>query len=118
MPIVRTVSDMVNMFANKTTADRVGARYEDSKPIAQRRYTNNAIPFRVLVEKIRDLLSNLGVPPGKWGVHIAFGEVLQKIAIKTKGAVPTAVLDGLKAVYVAKGADPAVLDQIVKLVIV
>jgi hypothetical protein len=118
MPIVRTVADMVNMFSNKTTADRVGTRYEAAKPIAQRRYTNNAMPFRVLVEKIRDLLSKLGVPPGKWGVHIAFGEVLQKITITARGAVPTAVIDGLKAAYVAKGADPAVLDQIVKLVIV
>jgi hypothetical protein len=118
MPIVRTVADMVNMFSNKTTADRVGARYEAAKPIAERRYTNNAMPFRVLVEKIRDLLSKIGVPPGKWGVHIAFGEVLQRIAITARGAVPASVLDGLKSVYVAKGADPAALDQIVKLVIV
>ena len=118
MPIVRTVADMVNMFGNKTTADRVGTRYEASKEIAERRYTNNAMPFRVLVEKIRDLLSKLGVPPGRWGVHIAFGEMLQKIAITTRGAVPTEVVNGLKTAFIAKGADPAILDQIVKLVIV
>jgi hypothetical protein len=118
MPIVRTVADMVNMFSAKTAPDRVGARYEASKEIALRRYTNNAMPYRTLVEKIKDLLSKLNVPPGKWGVHIAFGEILQKISITTRGAVPAAIVEGLKTAYVAKGADPSTLDQIVKLVIV
>jgi len=117
MPIVRSVSDMIDMFDKKTAPDRVGARYEAAKEIAIRRYTNVATVYRVLIEKIRGLLIANNVPTGKWGVHISFGELLQKYVLTMKGDVPATLIDGLKAVFVAKGADPAILDKIKALVI-
>jgi RecJ-like exonuclease len=117
MPIVKSAGDMAQMFSAKTAPDRVASRYDAAKDIAITKYINYATPFRMLVERVREVLTDLGVPQGRWGVHIAFAEVLLRLARATKGRLPDAVVAGVKSEYVAKGADPAVLDKIATLVV-
>lgn len=117
MPITKSAGDMAQMFSAKTAADRVATRYAASQQIAVTKYINYATPFRMLVERVREILTDLGVPQGKWGVHIAFAEALLRIAKATKGRLPDAVVTGVKNEYIAKGADPAVLDKLATLVV-
>jgi hypothetical protein len=117
MPIVKSAGDMAQMFSAKTTPERVAARYEAAKNIAITKYINYAMPFRAVVERVRELLIALGVPQGLWGVHIAFALVLLRLARATKGRLPDHIIAGVKSEYVAKGADPAILDKIVSLVV-
>jgi Ran GTPase-activating protein (RanGAP) involved in mRNA processing and transport len=117
MPLVKSAGDMVQMFSAKTAPDRVAARYGAARDLAIQKYITYATPFRIVVEMAREKLIKLGVPSGRWGVHFAFVEVLKKIAMAYKGIVPENIINALKAEYVAKGADPAVLDELVKIVI-
>jgi hypothetical protein len=117
MPIVKSAGDMTQMFSAKTSPDRVATRYGAAKDMAISKYISYAIPFRIVIEMAREKLIKLGVPSGKWGVHIAFVEALKRIAQAYKGVVPSTIVNAVKAEYVAKGADPAVLDELVKIVI-
>jgi hypothetical protein len=117
MPITKSAGDMAQMFSSKTAPDRVAARFDASKSIAITKYINYGTPFRMLVERVREVLTDLGVPQGRWGVHIAFAEALLRIAKATKGRLPDAVVVGVKNEYIAKGADPAVLDKLATLVV-
>jgi hypothetical protein len=117
MPLVKSAGDMVQMFSAKTAPDRVATRYGAARDLAIQKYIAYATPFRIVVEMAREKLIKLGVPSGKWGVHFAFVEALKRIAMAYKGTVPTSIINAVKAEYVAKGADPAVLDELVKIVI-
>jgi len=110
--LVKGAEDMFNKFTGKTAPDRVGRRYGTSKPIAVSLYGANALAIRTVVEKTRSILSALDVPSGTWGVYIAFAEKLASKADAYSGIIPASIVEGFKAEYALKGADPAVLDKI------
>jgi len=110
--IVKGSDDMYLKFTGKTAPDRVGKRYGASKPIAVTLYGANALAIRTVVEKTRSILSALDVPSGKWGVYIAFAEKLAVKADAYSGIIPASIVEGFKAEFALKGADPAILDKI------
>jgi len=116
MPLVRTLGDRVEKFRAKTAPDRVGGRYEAAKELARVRFTENVSTTREIVERARNILESLGVPVGIHGIYYAFVLRLASMAQAHSGAALQKVVDGLKAWFVAKGADPAVLDKLAKLV--
>jgi len=116
MPYVVPLGEQIQRFSAKTAPDRVGTRYEAAKSIAIARYIDNHAPFSVLVDLIKDILASKGVPSGMYGIYIAFGEQLLKKAQKHVGGTLDKAVLGLKQKFVAKGADPAILDMIANLV--
>jgi len=117
MPIVKTLSDRVEKFRLKTPADQTGARYGAVKDIAVGRYVEGAGIITAVRERVREILEREGVPSGFHGVYYAFGFKLTKAALSHSGATLQAIVAGLKEWFVAKGADPAILDKIINLII-
>ncbi len=117
MPLVKTLSDRIQKFSAKTAPDRVGARYGAVKDLAVNRYIDNMADFTAVRERARGILESEGVPAGFHGVYYAFIFKLMKAAQSHSGATLRKVVEGLKQVYTAKGADPAVLDKLVGLVL-
>jgi hypothetical protein len=110
--LVKFADDMIRKFTAKTSPDRVAARYGAARELAINLYAANGIAAREAIETVRSILSARGVPSGTWGVYIAFGLKLWSVARTYTGRVPTAVVEGFKREYAAKGGDPAVLDAI------
>jgi hypothetical protein len=115
--IVKYATDMTDMFSKKVDPTRVGTRYDKSKDIAGRKYAANGLAARTVIETVRGILSENDVPPGKWGVHIAFALKLWKIATTFITKVPSNIVDGFIKEYTLKGADPAILDKISGLIV-
>jgi hypothetical protein len=115
--IVKYATDMVQMFDRKMDATRVGTRYGNAKDLAGMKYAAAGLGARFIIESARSILSAQGVPAGRWGVHIAFALKLWKIAQTYAGTVPTSIIDAFVQEYTLKGATPAVLDQLVRLVV-
>jgi len=116
MPLVKTLSDRVQKYVAKTPPDVTGTRYGDSKPIALRRFAEGVGTITYIRELVRNLLETKGVPSGLHGMYYAFAFKLVKANYSHTGAALDKIKEGLKAWFVAKGADPAILDEIVKLV--
>jgi len=117
MPLVKTLSDRVEKFKAKTAADRVGTRYGAVKDIAVNRYLDSTADIVAVRERARNILESNGVAPGLFGVYFAFVTKAVKAAQKHSGDTLDKVIEGLKARFVAKGADPAILDLLEHLVI-
>lgn len=115
MPQVSSLSDRATKFSKKTAPDRVGARYDASKEIAVERY-GEAVSVRFAVqEMVRNLLSTKGVPPGQQGVYYAFAFMVLSKRWSHTGDAFEKFVEGIKARFVAFGADPAILDSIMTL---
>jgi len=116
MPYVVPLGEQIHRFSAKTAPDRVGSRYEAAKSIAIARYIDNHAPFAAIVDLVKDILASKGVPSGMYGIYIAFAEQLLKKAQKHTGETLDKIVLGLKQKFVAKGADPEILNLIAKLV--
>ena len=116
MPIVKTLADRVEKFKAKTAPDRVGSRYGAVKDIAVSRYVDNVADITAVRERCRIILEASGVPAGQHGVYYAFVFKAVKAAQSHTGATLIKVIEGLKQRFVAKGADPAILDILGNLV--
>jgi len=116
MPLVVPLGEQIQRFSSKTAPDRVGTRYDAMKTIAIQKYIDNHAPFAVLVDLVKKILADKGVPSGEYGIYIAFAEQLLKKAQKHAGKTLDKVVLGLKQKFVAKGCDPAILDVISNLV--
>jgi len=116
MPYTVPLGEQIQRFSAKTAPDRVGGRYDAAKSIAIARYIDNHAPFSVLVDLIKNILASKGVPSGMYGIYIAFGEQLLKKAQKHGGKTLDKIVLGLKHKFIAKGADPEILDLIANLV--
>jgi len=114
--LVKYADDMIAKFTGKTAPDRVGTRYEASKSIAIPKYASNGLKYRILIERARTLLTANNVPTGLWGVHLGFVLNLARHAEAYAGKMPAALVEGLKSEYALKGADPAIMDILAKLV--
>lgn len=116
MPSVKSLAERYEKFKAKTAPDRVGTRFEAAKPVALGRFIDGAAPVVSVRELVRDLLSSLGVPAGDWSLYISFA---QYVAARVGGygdrTLARRIL-GAKANWVARGADPAVLDKLVSMI--
>jgi len=114
--LVKYADDMLQAFVGKTAPDRVGTRYEAVKELAIAKYSVKGLNARTIIELVRGILSDLGVPVGKWGIHIAFGLKLWKMAQAYAGAPPPAIVEGFITEFTLKGGDPAILTKIANIV--
>ncbi|MEM0261480.1 MAG: hypothetical protein QW733_02010 [Desulfurococcaceae archaeon] len=115
--LVKLATDMVSKYTGKMAADRVGSRYGAAKNIAISKYNANAMKFRNVIETVRGILSQSNVPPGLWGIYIAFAEKLASKAWSYAGVLPDTVVNGFIQEYSLKGADPAVLDKLASIIV-
>jgi hypothetical protein len=114
--LTKYADDMVTAFTGKMAPDRVGTRYDAVKSIATAKYAVNGLNARSVIETVRGILSNRGIPVGKWGIHIAFALKIWKMAKAYAGVPPASVVDGFISEYTLKGGDPATLTAIAGLV--
>jgi len=114
--LVKYADDMLAAYTGKTAPDRVGKRYDAVKELAITKYSVKGLNARTIIETIRGILSDLDVPVGRWGVHIAFGLKLWKVSQAYVGTPPKSVVDGFITEYTLKGGDPNVLTRIASIV--
>ena len=114
--LVKYADDMLAAYVGKTAPDRVGRRYDAVKELAITKYSVKGLNARTVVEVIRGILSDLDVPTGRWGIHIAFGLKVWKMAQAYAGTPPKSVIDGFITEYTLKGANPDVLTRIASIV--
>ncbi len=117
MPIVKSLSDRVEKFKAKTAADRVGTRYGAVKDLAVSRYLDNTGDLVAVRERARKILESEGIPTGTHGVYYAFVFKAISAAQSHSGPALEKVIEGLKQRFVAKGADPAILDKLANLIV-
>jgi hypothetical protein len=117
MPLVKGLKERYEKFTAKTPPDVVGARYAASKAIAYKRELAGAGAIAEVIELARNILESKGVPAGQHGVYYAFVEKVRKAMFSHTGATLKAYVDGLKAAFAQKGADPAILDTLAKLLV-
>jgi len=117
MPLVKGLKERFEKYTAKTPPDITGARYGAAKPLAVKRQLAGAGPIAEIVELTRNILESKGVPAGQHGVYYAFVEKVRKAAFSHSGATLSSYVAGLKAAFVQKGADPAVLDVLSKLIV-
>ncbi|RLG59002.1 hypothetical protein DRN86_04910 [Candidatus Geothermarchaeota archaeon] len=117
MPIVKTLSDRVQKYIAKTPADQTGTRYGAVKTLAVNRFIEGAGIMAAVRERVRDILEREGVPAADHGVYYAFAFKLASKALSHAGPELDAIAAGLKSWFVAKGADPAILDKIASLIV-
>jgi len=116
MGLVKSLSDRVSFFTASMDPARVGKRYGNSKEIAVARYPDAMSAIVATREAARNILESNGVPAGMQGVYYAFVAKLVSYAYSHTGESLDKLRAGLKAWFVAKGCDPAVLDKLVTLV--
>ncbi|RLG76830.1 MAG: hypothetical protein DRO14_03220 [Thermoprotei archaeon] len=117
MPIVKTLSDRVEKFKAKTPADQTGTRYGAVKELASGRYIEGAGIITAVRERVRDILEREGIPASDHGVYYAFAFKAVSKALSHSDTELETIIEGLKAWFTAKGADPAMLDKIANLIV-
>jgi len=117
MPIVKTLGDRVEKYRAKTDPGRVGGRYEAARELARVRYIDGIAVTRDAVERARKILESLGVPAGMHGIYFAFVQKAASMSLSHSGESLVKIVQGLKALYVAKGADPAILDRLASVIV-
>lgn len=116
MPAVKSITERYEKFKAKMAPDRVGSRYDAVKSIALERYLEGSAGIVSIREHARDLLSHLGVPAGDWPIYLSFVLYLVTKENNYSGKTLAKRILGAKANWVARGADPAILDKLVRMV--
>lgn len=118
MPFVRTLKDRVEKFSAKMVADVVRARFEQVQAIASARVAEGMGPVVTIRELTRKVIEEAGVPDGDHAIYYAFAFKAASKAFSHSGPTLQKELEGLKAYFVtAHGADPAILDRIIRLIL-
>ena len=118
MPYVRTLRDRVEKFTAKVVADTVRDRFSQVESIAKSRVAEGMGPMVSIRELVRGILEAEGVPVGQHAVYYSFAFKIASKAFSHSGPALEKEVEGWKAYWVtANGADPAVLDKIIKLIL-
>jgi len=118
MPIVKRLDDMHKKFELKYDGTNVTNRLNAVKDIMDSRYEAASSVIYNVVETVRDILSEEGVPSGLWAMYISFAEKIAKLTFSHKGLTLQKEVSAEKQHYItAFGADPALLDRIIEAVI-
>lgn len=116
MPKPKTLAERYSKFVAKMAPDRVGTRYEAAKPVALNRYVENISGIVDIRERVRHLLSTMGVPSAEWALYISFAQKVASFAQHLSGDTLIARVEGAKANFVARGADPDILTKLTNLI--
>ncbi|MEM1522101.1 MAG: hypothetical protein QW407_03310 [Thermofilaceae archaeon] len=116
MPLVKTLADRYLKYTRKMVPETTGARYGASKDIAVVRLIEGAGVMAGIRELARQIIETEGVPAGQQGIYFAFVQKLRKYAFSHSGSTLANIVQGVTAEFVAKGADPAILEKLSSLV--
>jgi len=109
---------MYTKWKAKFEPDVIAARFEQVKDIAIERYEAASATIATVVDNVKTLLNDLGVPAAQQGPYIALAEKLVKYSFKHSGATLNSIAAGLKAQFVTSyGIDPNVADEVIKTVL-
>ena len=118
MPIVKTLKDMHQKYYLKYDGGNVTTRLTAVKDLMDARYEGATSVIYDVVERVRDILSEEGVPTGLWAKYLSFAQILAKLTFSHKGATLQKEASGVKNYFItAYKADPAILDRIIEVVI-
>ena len=118
MPYVRTLRDRVEKFSAKMVSDVVRDRFSQVQSIASLRVAEGMSPVVSVRELVRKVIESEGVPTGDHAIYYAFAFMAVSKAFSHSGPTLEKELEGLKAYFVtANGADPAILDKILRIII-
>ena len=115
MPLVRRLLDRIEKYDLKyPDAATMTARLTAVKPLMDARYEAASSPIVNVIDVVRHILEDTGVPSGLHGLYYAFGEIIAKLMFSHSGATLNKEIVGLKSFWVtAYKADPTILDKIV-----
>ncbi len=118
MARVRSLKDMKKKYELKYDGTNVTTAITAVKDIMESRYEGAVSTIYNVVETVRNILSEEGVPSGLWAPYIAFGEELAKETFSHSGLTLQKIASGLKNQYITiHGCDPNVLDRIIEAII-
>ncbi|RLG59003.1 hypothetical protein DRN86_04915 [Candidatus Geothermarchaeota archaeon] len=118
MPIVKRLDDMHKKYELKYDGTNVTNRLTAVEELKNARFEAASSVIYNVVETVRDILSEEGVPTGLWAKYIAFGEIVAKLTFSHKGLTLQKEISGVKSYFqTAYNADPAILDRIVEAVL-
>jgi len=117
MPLVKTLADRVEKFKQKMVPDQTGTRYGLVKDLAVNRFVEGTGVITAIRERARIILEKEGVPATMHGVYYAF--VFKAVSKAMKHSVDEldSIIEGLKALFTAKGCDPTILDKLANLIV-
>jgi len=118
MPIVKRLSDMHKKYELKYDGTNVTTRLTSVKDLMDSRYEAAVSTIYDVVERVRDVLAEEGVPSGLWAKYLSFAQRIVKLTFSHKGLTLQNEISAEKSYFVtAYNADPAILDRIIEVVI-
>lgn len=118
MVTVKTLKEMYRKYELKYSGANVSAALTAVKPIMEASFQGASSVIFDAVERTRVLLNQLGIPSTQWGKYISFAEKLMKKTFSFSGATLALEASALKQEWItAHGADSAILDQIINLIL-
>ncbi|MCD6487802.1 MAG: hypothetical protein J7K21_01070 [Desulfurococcales archaeon] len=118
MPIVKRLSDMHKKYELKYDGTNVTTRLTSVKDLMDSRYEAAMSTIYDVVERVRDVLAEEGVPSGLWAKYLSFAQRIAKLTFSHKGLTLQNEISAEKSYFVtAYKADPAILDRIIEVVI-
>lgn len=114
MPGVRRFREMHEKYVLKYDGTNVTNRLTAVKEIMDARYEAASSTIVNIIETVRGILEDNGVPAGFHGPYYGFAQELVKATFSHSGATLDLWIAGKKQYYItAHGLDPAILDKIV-----
>ena len=114
----RSFGQAVNKYALKYNGTNVTNRLTALGTLVEENYETGISNTYSAVEIVKNLLANLGVPPGIWGMYIAFGEEVAKYSVKYGGATLQIRISALEQFFENSfDANPSILTQIAQAIV-
>ena len=118
MGIVKTFGQAVKKYATKYSGANVTARLTELGSLVEENYETGVSVTYNAVGIAKNILANLGVPPGHWGYYIAFAEEVARYSVHYGGQTLQIRISAIMSDFVtAYQADPSVLTQIAQAVV-
>ena len=118
MAIVKGLKEMYEKYYTKYDGANVTTTLTAVKPLMEARYEGAQSTIYNVVETVRDILEEAGVPSGLHGMYYAFAQIIAKMTFSHKSKTLQTEISGVKSYFVsAFNADPAILDRIIEAVI-
>jgi hypothetical protein len=118
MPLYKTGQERFAKWKAKYDPATISARFTQVAAVASDRAQEGLQHFASVDDLVRPILDKYGVTGTDRAKYLGFAKKLLKHVGRAKGDAAIAMAQGIKAFYVTgMKADPAVLDEIVQVVI-
>jgi len=118
MAIVKTFGQAVSKYSLKYNGTNVTNRLTALGSLVEENYETGVSVTYNAVGIAKNVLANLGIPPGHWGYYISFAEEIAKYSVHYGGQTLQIRISAIMSYFVtAYQADPSVLTQIAQAVV-